>query len=50
MGQKNTFILVFLWDTSSDCGKISKNGIPTKHKRDIIEESNIERFRTRLWK
>jgi hypothetical protein len=35
-------------DTSSDGGKISKNGTPTKHKKDITEESNVERFRTRL--
>jgi hypothetical protein len=35
-------------DTCSDGEKISKNGTPAKHKRDIIEESNVERFRTRL--
>jgi hypothetical protein len=33
---------------SSDCEKISKNGTPKKHKRDIIEESNVERLRTRF--
>jgi hypothetical protein len=28
---------------SSDCEKISKNGTPTKHKRDIIEEKQCRK-------